>query len=439
MSTQSDSCIQLELPQPQPFIAQKKDPEPPTVFVDTSMGYIAKTGSITPGYMNTTNRFFSIAENGGFNAFVTDETVGIGFFVEKVLYAVLNVDTEDFFGIELEEHVERSIVTFARVSRDTFLLVVCANIDPATGKILYISKTITIDSLYCSMQTRVIPNMAPQNIKDEYSNIIDDDLNVVKHTSELGRVVDPAEYNGSYGFADLREVEITTDSDTRPIYEAVLEDLKSTIPGLSDSVQSDIALYSIWSDYIRGGLFLVLLCQDKLITIKDTDTGIEKETFMFDSALSMYEFDNIYFPYVMPATRDTLKTDYVFCPYGVLKENYYYKHLFVNRIEDSDGGQFIKLYVLELPSGGDKYVPIVSNGKMVSLYSLDVSEVSDSGAERSIFFGNAIGINTDIVVDTTVCAYNYATYIDKSVTERNQTTDIISVRTMCEFVDYLYF
>jgi len=439
MNTISD-CQLSQRTQPNPFIVGRPLLQPPLVFTDVNPGYMTQIGGEVYGYKNTVNTFFSIAECSGFNAFVTDEAVGIGIFIERELYALVNIGTEDAFGTLLESEVERSIVCFERVTQDTILLVICANIDPENDKVLYVSKTISIDSLYCSIRTRIFPSQTKRTYLDEYFTIVDDDLIVIKWSSEMGRVVDPDLFVGSYGFSDLTSIVIDVEDDKNgllPIYKQVLSDVASIIPGFGDIVSIDSGIYSMVTEFIGGKTWMGLLSGDNFTTIEASGGVVSKTEYPFLRAEHSPQRDNMLFKYIQPAHRDAKVCSYVFAPAGVFKENVYYKYFYINRVEKDGDDVVISIYKLELNKEQTGYRVVSSTaGAMLPVSSVKIDNITD--AVRSVFYSEDIGINIDVVDDTKITSFELDTKRNKNTIARNQKTDIIITRTMCNFIDYLY-
>ncbi len=421
---------------------------PGTVIVDNNPGFITYT-PLPSGYKNFSLKYSNIHEAMGINFYANNESIGACIFKENILISVTDLSIPTFFTISPDE-AEVSLISATQIDENTIYIAAILN---AGDSIVFSSKTASYPGLIMSIPTTVEHVTTTERERELHRESYEESGEFTGTVPEEDYYTYES-YNGSHGFSDVAVVELDIDSSDSEamikIYKRILTDIK----GLSEPFKEfpEKEYYSIESFYSNGTLFMIGLTTTELVI----GTSIDNEeatysTLSFEKETRQDEFSNVYskrIAYVAP--RDLSRTTgfkQTYTPSGIIKRYKSFDSIVFSRIEDVviGGIQFngLGLYELRL-SKNENDKDIIDEDSLLNGGStiMPANELKSNlqPEDMTYVFYSKYRILNGHVFDSDVAAKNKdCVHISSPQgTLSNQKTDIITVKSMSDFMMYTY-
>ncbi|MCK5850112.1 MAG: hypothetical protein KAH23_04290 [Kiritimatiellae bacterium] len=446
------------------FVIYQKRPEtPPTIFVDNNPGAIAYA-PLPSGYMNPSLYYSNILEAMGISFYATNESIGAMVVKNDIMYSITDMEVPEFFTVTPPDQAEVSLVSVMQVDEGVIYIAAILNIDPSAGKVVFASKTVSYDGLVLSCPTTVEHFTATSSEKGKHGEAFNEDGTSTgedptssdedsEGNASRERLVTYEDYNGSHGFGDIRIQELSlgraAPDAMKKINELVVDDIHGINSSISNLPQSGV--YSIESFSVIEDLHFIAL-QDSSLTVEsiygDGSSDYISHTFKEENKQS--EFFNVYsrqIAYLPPTDFINPKNYYkTYAPAGIFKRYKEPAKILVTRLEEGAyaAGPFEGIATYEIginsqdDSEGLNFDPILNdNDELVATDTLKIDGVTYSDM-KYCFFGKKRTVNLHIGVDD-VAGSNRATVhrVVPAETLKNQKVDIISVKSMSNFMAYI--
>jgi len=432
------------------LVYEKKVEMPSTIVVDNNDGFMLYR-QLPDGYKNTSLSYSNIKECMGINFYCSNESIGACIFRNGILYSITDSTLIDFFTIDLPDTVETSLVSAMQIDEDTIYVAAVANVNPASDDLVFASKTISYKGLTLSATTTIQHVSTTEVEISNHETLFNPDGSFNTSVPEI-EYVTYEDYNGSHGFGDVSVVELGSVTTTVSIMNQIITDVSGFNDDFSSLPQDELYALDTFMSYDH--LHAVGFSKDDLYLIEDMKTSPSGAagtslTYPFKKQNQQTEFMNVYFQPLNYTVEKGLyqasKYDSLYAPAGVFKKYKTVSNIAFCRLEmgsNPDGTVFnsISTYFLDVdkesPESLNKDAILDENDEITPVYDLDTGVSSFSDLEFSMF-SSQMAINNPLP-DTEVLAKNRGTvHLMKPVgTYSNQKVDIISVKSMCNFMDY---
>ena len=412
------------LPRPRPLVMSAKPFEPPTVFVDSNDGIIAK--KYTPQkYTSTNATFTSIRECGSILFASTTSEISAGIIVDGEYLPCISKSADEFFGIDVPDGAAISIVSVVMVSPETFLVSAAANVEPSIDRVIVVSKTIDRRSIILSIGRRISHESETITMASKWSSIFDEGGEYIGDGSEEEEVLTMDSYSGSYGFGDVASREYVFSDNGK---DAMLDMAKDVVDDIAAAGGPDIPVgsgdvYGMYSVETSNGVFVVSISKDRLSV-----GGTAQWSQYFEEQNTMSGFWNTRFAPIFeirdrkPAYRD------VYTHAGIFRIRLSSGSVSVSRGCSKDGGAVMAGYDIDVTE---------DPGESISATST-IEYAGSTDDMCNVFYSKNIRINCHPFDGTSIAAKNFNTMhlACSEGTYVGQEEDIISVRCMSNFEKY---
>ena len=413
-------------------------------MVDNNYGYVYLNPLPLEGYKNSSLRYFNIKSVSGFNIYCSNESIGACIFKNGTMFSVLDMEHDDFFGMEIPQGTSVSIVSAIQVKPNTIYIAAVANISPSIDKVVYSSKTFDVIGGALSISTTIQGSLTPDEVQihDELYN--DDgswtgeDRPVTYYTYEG--------YNESFGFSDVKTKEIylegNTDNALFLFCDEVLDDIKGLLGGVLDSFSTNTP-YAIDMVYIGEVGYLISVSKDNVKTsiIKDGVATIESKEFSLPNERT--DFSNVYSgeTFFLPSFRKLSSSEYdlVYVPPGVFFRPKKYDEIQFNRIESIDGKLKLIAYSFSVKYKDENSIVVpIGEDEKIPIGGTAISDIGNIDNAANVFVTKDKRINIGRFNDEDIAGnlLNTRHYYAEQKTLPHQEVDVKAIRSMCIATEY---